>query len=103
MNFFDTGDTYGLGYGEEIVAKALKRRRHDIIVGTKFGYDFYATVEREGHAEQSQNFFPEFIRHACEQSLKRLDTDYIDLYQLPNPRMDTIERDDVFVTLEKSS
>ena len=101
VNFFDTADTYGLGYGEEIVAKALKGCRHDIIVATKFGYDFYTSVEREGHAERPQNFDPEFVHHACEESLRRLDTDYIDLYQLHNPRMDAIERDDLFATLDE--
>ena len=101
VNFFDTADTYGVGYGEEILAKALREHRHDIVIGTKFGYDFYADVEREGHTERPQNFTPEFIRFACEQSLKRLGTDYIDLYQLHNPRIDTIEKDEVFETLDE--
>ena len=101
VNFFDTGDTYGLGYGEEILAKALKGQRHDMIIGTKFGYDFYTNALREGHKERPQNFSPEFIRYACEQSLRRLDTDYIDLYQLHNPRIDTIESDEVFDTLDE--
>ena len=96
-----TGDTYGLGYGEEILAKALKGQRHDMIIGTKFGYDFYTNALREGHKERPQNFSPEFIRYACEQSLRRLDTDYIDLYQLHNPRIDTIESDEVFDTLDE--
>ena len=101
INFFDTADTYGVGYGEEIIAKALTKQRHDIIIATKFGYDFYANVVREGHKERPQNFTPEFIRYACEQSLRRLNTDYIDLYQLHNPRIDTIEQDEVFDTLEE--
>ncbi len=101
INFFDTADTYGTGYGEEILAKALKQQRHEMVIGTKFGYDFYANVDREGHQERPQNFTPEFIRYACEQSLRRLDTDYIDLYQLHNPRMDTIEDDEVFDTLDE--
>ena len=101
VNLFDTGDTYGLGYGEEILAKALKGQRHDIVISTKFGYDFYTHQEREGHTELPQDFSPEFIRYACEQSLRRLDTDYIDLYQLHNPRIDTIEDDEVFHTLDE--
>ena len=101
VNLFDTADTYGLGYGEEILAKALKRQRHDIVIGTKFGYDFYTHQEREGHTERPQDFSPEFIRYACEQSLRRLDTDYIDLYQLHNPRIDTIEDDEVFHALDE--
>ncbi|MDA0988774.1 MAG: aldo/keto reductase [Chloroflexi bacterium] len=100
INFFDTGDTYGLGYGEEILAKALGKKRNDILIGTKFGYDFYTNVERDGHSERPQNFSPEFVRYACEQSLRRLNTDHIDLYQLHNPRLSAIESDDLFETLE---
>ena len=101
INLFDTADTYGVGYGEEILAKALGTKRHDVVIGTKFGYDFYTNVEREGHKERPQKFTPDFIRFACEQSLKRLNTDYIDLYQLHNPRIDTIESDEVFDTLDE--
>ena len=101
VNFFDTGDTYGLGYGEEILAKAFKKHRHQIIIATKFGYDFYAHTSREGHAERPQNWEPNYVRYACEQSLRRLQTDYIDLYQLHNPKMDAIENDELFETLDE--
>ena len=101
INFFDTADAYGDGYGEEVLAKALGGKRQDIIIATKFGYDIYSNIPREGHKERPQNFSPEFIRHACEQSLRRLKTDYIDLYQLHNPRIDTIESDEVFDLLNE--
>ena len=101
ITFFDTADTYGKGYGEEILAKALPNRRHDIVIATKFGYDFYDDTPRIGHQERPQKFEPQFIRYACEQSLKRLRTDYIDLYQLHNPRLETIEKDEVFETLDE--
>ena len=101
INFFDTADTYGEGYGEEILAKALSQKRHDIVIATKFGYDFYNKLERIGHQERVQKFEPEFIRYACEQSLHRLNTDYIDFYQLHNPRIDTLEKDEVFDTLDQ--
>lgn len=101
INFFDTADTYGDGYGEEILAKFLGHRRHDIVIATKFGYDIYdQTTPRVGHQERTQKFEPDFIRYACEQSLRRLNTDYIDLYQLHNPRIAAIESDEVFETLE---
>ena len=100
VTLFDTADTYGDGFGEEVLAKALGERRQDIVIATKFGYDIYSGGARQGHKERPQNFTPEFIRHACEQSLRRLKTDYIDLYQLHNPRLDAIQRDDVFDTLE---
>lgn len=101
VNFFDTGDTYGEGYGEEILAKALKTERHNIVIGTKFGYDFYTHIVREGHQERPQKWTPGFVRYACEQSLRRLDTDYIDLYQLHNPKMDAIEDDELYGTLDE--
>ena len=100
VTFFDTADTYGEGYGEEILSKALGPKRHDIIIATKFGYDFYDSIERIGHQERTQKFEPEFIRYALDQSLRRLNTDYIDLYQLHNPRIDAIEDDEVFDTLD---
>ncbi len=101
VTFFDNADAYGKGYGEEILAKALPKQRHDIVIGTKFGYDFYNNVPRIGHQERPQRFEAGFIRYACEQSLRRLRTDYIDLYQLHNPKMEAIEKDEVFETLEE--
>ena len=102
INFFDTADIYGDGYGEEIMAKVLGYRRHELVIATKFGYDFYDTLTpRVGHQELPQKFEPDFIRFACEQSLRRLRTDYIDIYQLHNPRISAIEQDDVFETLEQ--
>lgn len=100
VTFFDTADTYGEGYGEEILAKVLGNQRHRITIATKFGYDFYDSIERVGHKERTQRFEPDFIRFACEQSLKRLKTDYIDLYQLHNPRIDAIEKDEIFDVLD---
>ena len=96
ITFFDTADAYGDGYGEEILAKALRKQRHNMVIGTKFGYDIDSNIVREGHKERPQNFTPDFIRHACESSLKRLQTDYIDLYQLHNPRLDAVDSDEVF-------
>lgn len=100
VNMFDTADTYSEGFGEEILAKAIGSNRHDVVYATKFGYDIYNAVPREGHRERPQDFSPAFIRYACEQSLRRLNTDYIDLYQLHNPRVAAIERDEVFATLD---
>lgn len=100
INFYDTGDTYGDGYGEEILPKAFDKKRHDIIIGTKFGYDFYNNPARTGHTERPQRWEPEFVRYACEQSLKRLRTDYIDLYQLHNPRLTALQQDDLFAMLD---
>jgi aryl-alcohol dehydrogenase-like predicted oxidoreductase len=102
INFFDTADIYGDGYGEEVLAKVLGHRRHELVIATKFGYDFYDTLTpRIGHQERAQKFDPDFVRFACEQSLRRLRTDYIDIYQLHNPRLSVIEQDELFETLEQ--
>ncbi len=100
ISFFDTADAYGRGYGEEILAKALGKKRSNNVIGTKFGYDFHTQIWEEGRKELPQDFSSEFVRRACEQSLRRLNTDYIDLYQLHNPRMEAIESDELFETLE---
>ena len=101
INFFDTADTYGDGYGEEILASVLGHRRNDLVIATKFGYDIYDPTPRDGHRERPQKFDREFVKFACEQSLRRLDTDYIDLYQVHNPRVGALERDELFETLEQ--
>jgi aryl-alcohol dehydrogenase-like predicted oxidoreductase len=101
ITFFDTGDTYGNGRGETVLAKAFKGRRQDVVIGTKFGYDFYTDTERRGQRERPHNWTPEFVRFALEQSLKRLETEYIDLWMLHNPRMDAIQADDLFALLEQ--
>ena len=101
INFFDTADTYGDGYGEEILARVLGHKRNDLVIATKFGYDIYDPTPRDGHRERPQKFDREFVKFACEQSLRRLDTDYIDLYQIHNPRVEALERDELFETLEQ--
>lgn len=100
ITFFDTADTYGNGLGETILAKALGPVRDRITIGTKFGYDFYHHTARRGHEELPHDWRPEYVRFALEQSLRRLQTDRVDLYQLHNPRLEAIQHDDLFATLE---
>ncbi len=101
ITFFDTADTYGNGKGETILARALKDVRDEVVIATKFGYDFYHNAsEQRGQRELPQDFSPAFIRFAVEESLRRLETDRIDLYQLHNPRMWAIDSDELFATLE---
>jgi aryl-alcohol dehydrogenase-like predicted oxidoreductase len=99
ITFFDTSDNYGDGKGETILADALGTHREEIVIATKFGYDFYRHA-RQGQRELPQNWEPDYVRFAVEQSLRRLRTDRIDLYQMHNPRIDAIRRDDTFAVLE---
>lgn len=102
ITFYDTADVYGKGKGETILAEAFQGMRDRVVIATKFGYDIYTYPgERTGHSELPQRWDPAFIRFACEESLKRLNTDYIDLYQLHNPRMEAILNDGIFETLER--
>jgi aryl-alcohol dehydrogenase-like predicted oxidoreductase len=100
VTYFDTADTYGDGKGETLLAEALGDKRDQIVIGTKFGYDWYNHKERRGQQERPQDWSPQFVRFACEESLRRLGTDHIDVYQLHNPKMDAIQSDDLFATLE---
>jgi aryl-alcohol dehydrogenase-like predicted oxidoreductase len=102
INFFDSADVYGDGKGEVLLAQAFAGRRDQIVIATKFGYDFYNHPGvQPGQRERPQNWTPDFIRQACERSLQRLNTDRIDFYQLHNPRLETIRNDDVFAALHK--
>ena len=100
FTYFDTADSYTEGYGERVLARALRRNRHDIVISTKAGYDFYRPVIDPDERGKSQRWTPGFIRYACEQSLRRLDTDYIDLFQLHHPGPDEIEDDELFGLLD---
>lgn len=73
VNFFDTADTYGLGQSEKTLAKGLGSNRQDVIIETKFG------VRVEGGRTFYDNS-PAYIEAALDNSLRRLDTDYIDVY-----------------------
>src|SRR5258706_396243 len=103
VNFFDSADVYGDGKGEVLLAQAFApSRRGEIVIATKFGYDFYNHPGvQAGQRERPHNWSPDFIRAACEKSLARLQTDHIDFYQLHNPRLDAIRNDDLFTTLHK--
>jgi aryl-alcohol dehydrogenase-like predicted oxidoreductase len=100
ITLYDTADTYGNGYGEAILAEAFGGRREGMVLSTKFGYDIYShSGERTGQQELPQVVTPQFVRHALEQSLRRLATDYIDIYLLHNPKMDHALNDDLWALL----
>ncbi len=74
INFFDTADVYGVGHNEELVGKALKKHRDRVIIATKFANQVLPDGTR------AINGRPEYVRSACDASLKRLGIDHIDLY-----------------------
>ena len=75
VTFLDTADMYGVGHNEELVGKAIKDCRDRVIIATKFG-----NVRGSDGSFQGVNGKPEYVRSACEASLKRLGVDTIDLY-----------------------
>ena len=99
INFFETADMYGKGKSEKLLAKAFKDMRNEVIYSTKWGYDMY-NVEQIGHNEIPQKHTPEFLNFALSESMKRLDTDFIDVYSLHNPKMDAIKNDVLFDALD---
>jgi aryl-alcohol dehydrogenase-like predicted oxidoreductase len=74
VNFFDTADIYGAGENEKLLGRALRGQRKRAVIATKFGF-----VGNE-HGTLAVNGRPRYVKEACDRSLKRLGTDYIDLY-----------------------
>lgn len=100
INFYETADMYGNGKSEKIVSQAFKDMRDEVVYSTKWGYDMYDAIQI-GHNELPQKHNPEFLKYALQQSLNRLQTDYIDVYSLHNPKMDAIKNDNLFISLDK--
>ncbi|MZQ81083.1 aldo/keto reductase [Paenibacillus sp. 5J-6] len=82
INFIDTADVYSKGESEEIVGKALKGKRDKVVLATKFGLPMAQDANQSGGARR-------WIIRAVEDSLRRLGTDYIDLYQMHRPDPNT--------------
>ena len=77
ITFFDTADVYGAGHSERVLGKALEGRRRDVVIATKFSNVFDEKIRQVTGSDAS----PGHIRRACDDSLRRLHTDWIDLYQ----------------------
>jgi aryl-alcohol dehydrogenase-like predicted oxidoreductase len=80
VNFFDTANVYGAGHSERVLGQALAGRRAQAVIATKFNALFDETTRQVTGSNNS----PAGIRQACEDSLRRLQTDYLDLYQFHN-------------------
>ena len=96
VNFFDTANVYGAGHSEIVLGQALTSLRSKVVIATKFNAVFDETSRQVTGDDSS----PDGIRNACEESLRRLNTDYIDLYQFHDngfpaknslPVLDTLE------------
>ena len=118
INFFDTADSYGYGNSERVLGKAFQEKRDKIIIATKGGF-LPSSLARAGKylvpfigpfrsllktkkttlkkiSQKRQNFDVAYLKKALENSLRRLGTDYIDLYQLHSPPHAILENDKVF-------
>jgi aryl-alcohol dehydrogenase-like predicted oxidoreductase len=94
VNFFDTADIYGFGHSESILGEALLGRRDQAVIATKVG------SVRLPDGSHTKDFSSRHIIHSCEQSLQRLRTDHLDLYQLHNPPLEVLWKGDAREALE---
>ncbi len=122
INFYDTADSYGYGSSEELIGRAFKGERNRIIIASKVG-QMPSSLSRIGEillpvlqpvrriiqpfkvaisraSRQRQDFSSAHIKRSIERSLRRLQTEYIDIYQLHNPPTCVLERGEVFETLD---
>ena len=89
INFFDSADVYGFGGNEEILAEAFAGIRSEVVIATKFG------IQHDDKGITGLCGKPDYVHSCCEASLKRLQTDVIDLYYLHRPDPDTSIEDTV--------
>jgi len=94
VNFFDTADIYGLGRSEELIGQVFAGRRDQVVLATKAG------IVRTPDGGHRKDFSPAHLRSALDRSLRRLQTDYVDVFQLHNPPADVLAQGEVTRTLE---
>jgi len=123
VNLFDTADMYGLGTSEQVLGQTFRSRRDQIVISTKCGYVYSTKLKlasklkpllrplvkrisgvrtaaiRTIKSETNHNFEPQYIRESVESSLRKLGTDYIDIFFLHDPPRTISERNDVFQML----
>jgi len=101
VTLYDASDSYGNGRGEEQLGRAFSGRRDRVVLSTKFGYDVGGDDgERRGQQELPQNVSAPFVRAALEASLRRLRTDYVDMYAIHNAKLEHVRDDELFALLE---
>ncbi|HEX9406671.1 MAG TPA: aldo/keto reductase [Thermoanaerobaculia bacterium] len=95
VTFYDTADSYGFGRSESLLGIVLSRYRQDVVIATKVG------VVRTSTGDLKKDFSRQHIFHAVDGSLKRLRTDYIDLYQVHNPTLQELRREEIQEAMER--
>jgi aryl-alcohol dehydrogenase-like predicted oxidoreductase len=95
ITFFDTADSYGFGRSESLLGIVLSRYRQEVVIATKVG------VVRTSSGSLKKDFSRQHIFHAVDGSLKRLRTDYIDLYQMHNPTIDDLRHEEIQDAMER--
>lgn len=96
-NLIDTADAYGNGHSERVIGRAVAARRGDVVIATKFGF----TYDEQARALGEIDISPAYIRKACQASLQRLGTTYIDLYQIHPGEMPADQIDAAAEALER--
>lgn len=94
VNFFDTADIYGHGRSESLLGLVLSRKRNDAVIATKVGN------VKTSAGEHLKDFSKQHIFYAIDGSLKRLRTDYVDLYQVHNPTIAEMRREEIQEAME---
>jgi aryl-alcohol dehydrogenase-like predicted oxidoreductase len=96
VTVFDTADVYGTGHSERVLGRAVRGRRDNVVLATKFGF----TYDESAREITGTDLSPAYVRRACAASLIRLGTDHIDLYQLHVGDPDPSVVEDTFAVLE---
>lgn len=96
VTFFDTAANYGAGHSEVVLGRAVADRRSDVVLATKFGY----AVDEAGKSVSGVDVTPDAVRRSCAESLRRLGTDWIDLFQLHVGDLEPARAEDVRAVLE---
>ncbi len=97
VNFFDTADAYGIGHSEEVLGKAVQGIRKDVVIATKGGY----VADDAKKNLIGEDTSPQYIRKALTASLRRLGTDYVDLYQIHNGEIPKEHVEPLFFELDR--
>ncbi len=102
VTFFDAADSYGNGRSETQLAQAFRGMREKVVIATKVGYDIYdeaARSSRRGQSELPQRTDEAYLRLAVDRCLERLETDYIDVLQIHNVKMEHVHDPQLWATL----